>query len=69
VGATVALLIDGMGLQNPSRTLILVLLLIVPAEGINAFCMYRVRSPFLVPLAFTLLTALGVLVAWDNLSL
>ncbi|MGA3345011.1 MAG: hypothetical protein ABSC76_09110 [Terracidiphilus sp.] len=69
VGATVALLIDGMGLQNPSRTLILVLLLVVPAEGINAFCMYRVRSPFLVPLAFTLLTALGVLVAWDNLSL
>ena len=68
VGASVALLVNGAVLQNQSRALILILLLVVPAEGINAFCMYRVRSPFLIPLAFTLLTVLGVLVAWAHLT-
>jgi hypothetical protein len=63
IGATVALLVSGVGPQDQSRTLILILLLIVPAEGINSLCMYRVRSPFLIPLAFTLLTVLGVVIA------
>ncbi len=65
VGATVALLVNGMGPQKRSRTLIA-----YSAAGIarrrrtNAFCMYRVGSPFLIPLAFVLLTVLGTLFAW-----
>jgi hypothetical protein len=45
----------------------LVLLLVLPSEGINSLGMHRVGSPFLVPLAFTLLTLLGVLLAWPGL--
>ena len=45
----------------------LVLLLVLPSEGINSLSMYRVGSPFLIPLAFTLLTLVGVLVAWPGL--
>jgi hypothetical protein len=66
VGATVALLVNGVGLQNQSRTILLILMLVVPAEGINAFCMYRVRSPFFIPLTFVLLTVLGVVIALAN---
>jgi len=39
--------------------LALVLFLIVPAELINAACMYRVKSPYYVPLAFVVLALLG----------
>ena len=67
VGATVALLVSRLGVQDRPRTLMLVLLLVLPSEGINSFGMYRVGSPFLVPLAFTLLTLLGVLIAWPGL--
>ena len=64
VGATVALLVSRLGVQCRPRTLIL---LVLPSEGINSLGMYRVGSPFLVPLAFTLLTLLGVLLAWPGL--
>lgn len=37
----------------------LVLFLIVPAELINAACMYRVKSPYYVPLGFVALALLG----------
>ncbi len=67
VGATVALLVSRLGVQDRPRTLMLVLLLVLPSEGINSFSMYRVGSAFLVPLAFTLLTLLGVLLAWPGL--
>ena len=40
------------------------LLLVLPAEGVNAFCMYRVGSPYYFPLAFALLAVLGVMVGW-----
>jgi hypothetical protein len=63
IGVTVALLVSGVGTQTHQRTLLLILLLVVPAEGINSLCMYRVRSPFLIPFAFTLLTVLGVVFA------
>jgi uncharacterized membrane protein len=67
VGVAVALLVSQCGPQNRMRTLVLILVLVVPSEGINAFSMYRVGSPFLVPLAFLLLTSLGVLLAWPGL--
>jgi hypothetical protein len=47
-------------------SLIVILVLVVPAEGLNAFCMYRVGSPFYIPLAFILLTLLGVTLAWPR---
>lgn len=68
VGAAMALLVNGMGPQNRPRTLAAVLLLVLPAEGTNSFCMYRVGSPFYVPLSFVLLTVVGVLVAWVGAS-
>ena len=67
VGATVALLVSRLGPLDRPRTLVLILLLVLPSEGINSFSMYRVGSPFLVPLAFTLLTLLGVLLAWPGI--
>jgi hypothetical protein len=67
VGAAVALLVSQCEPQDRTRTLMLILLLVLPSEGINAVSMYRVGSPFLVPLAFLLLTLLGVSVAWPGL--
>jgi hypothetical protein len=67
VGTAVAFLVSRWWVQDRPRTLILILLLVLPSEGINSLGMYRVGSPFLVPLAFTLLTLLGVLLAWPGL--
>ena len=46
------------------RNLLLILLLVIPAEGINSVSMRKVGSPFFVPLAFLLLTVLGIALAW-----
>ena len=64
VGATVAALVNTSSAQNIHRTLLLILLLVIPAEGINSFSMRKVGSPFYIPLAFLLLTVLGVTLAW-----
>jgi hypothetical protein len=68
IGATAAFLVSRSGAQDQDRprTLMLVLLLVLPSEGINSLAMYRVGSPYLVPLAFTLLMLLGVLLAWPG---
>jgi len=42
----------------------LVLLLVLPAEGVNALGMYRVGSPWRIPVAFAILTVVGVILAW-----
>jgi hypothetical protein len=64
VGATVAALVNTSTPETIHRTLLLILLLVLPAEGINSFSMGKVGSPFFVPLAFLLLTVLGVALAW-----
>jgi len=64
VGATVAVLVNTSAPESLHRTLLLILLLVIPAEGINSFSMRRVGSSFYVPLAFLLLTVLGVAIAW-----
>jgi hypothetical protein len=64
VGATVTTLVNTAAPENLHRTLLLILLLIIPAEGINSLSMRKVGSPFYVPLAFLLLTVLGVVLAW-----
>jgi len=67
VGAAVAFLVSRVEGQDLPRTLLFVLLLVLTSEGINSLGMYRVGSPFLIPLAFILVTLLGVLLAWPGL--
>jgi hypothetical protein len=64
VGATVAALVNTSTPETHHRTLLLILLLVIPAEGINSYSMRKVGSPFYIPLAFILLTTLGVALAW-----
>jgi len=66
IGLTVGAMLAGFGVQDRRSTLILVLLLVLPAEGINSAFMYRVGSPFYIPLGFAILTLLGVLLAWPG---
>jgi hypothetical protein len=63
VGLTTAAVANiNNGYDQHSR-LMLVLLLVVPSEGMNAIGMYRVGSPFYVPLGFILLVLLGEMLA------
>ena len=64
VGATVAALVNTSTPETLHRNLLLTLLLVIPSEGINSFTMRKVGSPFFIPLAFLLLTILGVILAW-----
>lgn len=64
VGTTVAVLVNTSTPETTHRTLLLILLLVIPAEGVNAFSMRKVGSPFYIPLTFLLLTILGVAIAW-----
>jgi hypothetical protein len=64
VGATIAVLVNTSIPETTHRNLLLILLLVVPSEGINSISMRKVGSPFYVPLAFLLLTVLGVVLAW-----
>jgi hypothetical protein len=64
VGATIAALVNTSTPETTHRNLFLILLLVVPSEGINSLSMRKVGSPFFVPLAFLLLTILGVFLAW-----
>ena len=56
--AVLAIVIHTPELSQFDRLLILALVL--PAEGVNAIAMYRVRSPWQVPAGFVVLTAIGV---------
>jgi hypothetical protein len=60
VGLTVAAMVNLDGVCTLRSRLMLVVLLVVPSEGLNAFSMYRVGSPFYVPLGFVLLVLVGV---------
>lgn len=65
IGLTTAAVVNlDIGYDRRSR-LALVLLLVVPSEGMNAICMYRAGSPYYVPLGFVLLVLLGVLLSWS----
>jgi hypothetical protein len=64
VGATIAALVNTSTPETTHRNLLLILLLVVPSEGINSYSMRKVGSPFFIPLAFLLLTVLGVALAW-----
>ncbi|HEY2820904.1 MAG TPA: hypothetical protein VGJ06_07670 [Candidatus Acidoferrum sp.] len=64
VGASVAVLVNTSTPETHHRTLLLILLLVVPAEGVNSYSMRKVGSPYYIPLVFLLLTVLGVALAW-----
>lgn len=57
IGATVAILANRIAREPNAIALILGLVLV--SEGVNAVGMYRVGSPYLVPLFFILLTVVG----------
>jgi len=66
IGITVALLPSICGYPISHTVLTIVLILVVPAEGANAFGMYRVGSPYQVPLSFVVLTTIGVILSWSS---
>src|ERR1700759_813496 len=64
IGATVAALVNTSTPATTHRNLLLILLLVIPAEGFNSFSMRKVGSPFFIPLAFLLIAIVGVALAW-----
>jgi uncharacterized membrane protein len=68
IGVTVAVLIGFCGHPISHFILIVTLILVLPAEGVNALGMYRVRSPYQIPLGFVALTIIGVLLSWPHAS-
>ena len=66
IGVATEFLVVTSGAHPDLSTLVLILLLVVPAESINAACMFRVGSPYYVPAGFVLLTILGVALCWPH---
>jgi len=64
IGVACAYLVTVSGAQPDGSTILPILLLVVPAEFINAICMFRAGSPFYFPMAFGLLTILGAALWW-----
>jgi hypothetical protein len=64
VALAVFMLVATSGPSVSILTLILVLALVICAEGVNAFCMYRVGSPYFVPVGIIMLTLVGAYLAW-----
>lgn len=63
IGVAVAILANGPVRDGQRWSLGLVLLLVVPSEGLNGIGMRRVSSPYYVPIGFILLTVAGVMMA------
>jgi hypothetical protein len=63
IGIAVAILANGPALRGQQWALVLVLLLVVPSEGLNALGMWRVKSPYYVPIGLILLTVAGTAMA------
>jgi uncharacterized protein YjeT (DUF2065 family) len=66
IGAASTFLVTTSGGNPDPSTLVLILLLIGPAEFVNAFSMFRVGSPFYFPLAFASLAILGAALWWPH---
>jgi hypothetical protein len=60
IGAAVGVLANSVDREHDAYALTLIIILVLPSEGMNAVGMYRVRSPFFMPLIFILLTLVGV---------
>jgi hypothetical protein len=64
IGIAVGLLAGASGSLLSRQTLVLILILVLPSEGVNSICMYRAGSPFYIPMSFACLTLLGVVLGW-----
>jgi len=63
IGATVVILATSIARQHDLHPITLILILVLPSEGMNAVGMRRVGSPYMVPLFFILLTLAGAALA------
>ena len=63
IGATVGVLATSMAREHDPQAIALILTLVLPSEGMNAIGMYRVGSPYVVPLLFILVTVTGAALA------
>ncbi len=63
IGAGVILIVFARGSSLGVLDLLLILLLVLPAEGVNAMAMRGVGSPWQFPAAFALLALTGSLLA------
>jgi len=63
IGIGIAVLANGPVLRGERWALVLVLSLVLPSEGLNALGMWRVKSPYYVPIGFILLTVAGIIMA------
>ncbi len=63
IGTAVGVIANIASVEHDSYAMGLVLILVLPSEGLNALGMYRVGSPFFVPLLFILLTLVSVALA------
>lgn len=63
IGVAVLVLANGPLARGERWALGMILLLVVPSEGLNALGMWRVKSPYYVPIGFILLTVAGVVLA------
>jgi len=63
IGAGVVLIVFVRGNALGRFDLLLILVLVLPAEGINAMAMRRVASPWQIPAAFALLALVGAMLA------
>ncbi|MBV9038983.1 MAG: hypothetical protein JO182_31145 [Acidobacteriaceae bacterium] len=67
IGLSLGILVSTTGRECNSTLMWLVLTLVLPAEGTNAFCMWRVGAPFFIPLLFVVLALIGAgLALWPN---
>lgn len=63
IGAAFGIVINSMDLRHDHRGIALILTLVLPSEGLNAFSMRRAGSPYVIPVIFILLTMAGAVLA------
>jgi hypothetical protein len=64
VGIAIAVLANSTALVSRNGALALVLMLVIPSEGINSIAMYRAGSPYYIPAGFLTLAVASALVAF-----
>jgi hypothetical protein len=67
IGVAVVILASGFDRESRERTTVLILILVLPSEGMNTLGMLRVGSPYYVPLALIVLTTVGLVISWSSL--
>jgi hypothetical protein len=67
IGVAVVVLASGFDRASRERTTMLILILVLPSEGMNTLGMFRVGSPYYVPLALIVLTLVGLAISWSSL--